>query len=125
MKDVNSKIFLFLLLVIDITGCDGTATERIDDAQILAFQMGIKNGCVRTGLEKGDDKQDVMSFCSCMLHTLKQNITKESWTKATYSARVEKKSIDQIPEIMNLMPQVRKCNESNKTIQPTANASED
>ena len=104
------KCIIFLLTL--MTSTQIYCKETLDDinfVQVYVFKYSMEKGCVDHRIKIDNDKNITNSFCGCMLKTLNDNITDENWRKIVFSAQYEKKIIQNIPELMVAMPQVKQC----------------
>lgn len=79
-------LFSLFALAISVAGAQESPTE-ITEAQVDFYQLGIETGCKDAGRRKGDPVEKVEGFCSCMMRTLKAQLTSEEWRQAAFFSR--------------------------------------
>jgi hypothetical protein len=100
----NLAIFILWVSATLATGAEAALTTN----QIDEFRDSIKNGCISRGLERGDDKKQVNSFCSCMDKVLRDNLSNDDIEEMARLGRAGKGPGD-MPVMKGLLPKLEAC----------------
>jgi len=58
-----------------------------EDVYIRVFKLGIDTGCRNAGKKRNDPPEQVEAFCSCVMQTLQDNVSADTWQQISAQIR--------------------------------------
>jgi hypothetical protein len=77
---------LAVLFAVFIAGPAGAQKEpsEVTDGEITKYKATARTACTEAGTKRGDPKEKVEAFCSCVLDTLNESMTRAEWQQAYF-----------------------------------------
>ena len=84
-RSLSTQILLgaFVLALAAPSHGQSQASE-VSDEHIAIYKSGILRGCRDEGRRRGDPVENVDAFCSCMINTLTESVSRAEWQQAFF-----------------------------------------
>lgn len=96
------KLSAFLFFAVSAVNANSTMTS----SQLDEFKDSIRRGCIKTGLQRGDE--NAVSFCNCMDKILRANLSDDDFEKMARLAREAVNPAD-VPLLKALLQKIEAC----------------
>ena len=82
--------------------------SEVTDGEIAKYKALARTACAETGVGRGDPKEKVEAFCSCVIDTLNESMTRAEWQQVYfYSMKQQPKEEERV--LAPHVPKIGRC----------------
>jgi hypothetical protein len=99
---------LLIAFLCHILLIEPVVAQEYTSEQIAVFKQQILQGCIKRGIEKGDNPDDVRSLCHCAVEIIKKNLSDDDM-REIMKLSAQKTKIEKIPQLQSLFEKFKEC----------------